>query len=160
MERDKQARKRFTDKKWDGLEPMIEAYAATAIEIAKADFHEQLAYDEASLDKLERILNRLCPVPDALPANDSDWWTLLWGSFFGELLRHLHGGTWEMTVYPRSDFSVPTLEIGGSAEAPGSRIYPMMKVNRRLIMGADEGIPAFYAMFTARLAAAAQKRPN
>ena len=165
MERDKQARKRFADKKWDGMEPMVEAYAAEAILIAKADFHEELAYDEASLPKLERILNRLCPAPSPLPAEEGRWLTLLWGSFFGELLRHRHGGMWAMTVYPGSELSVPTLEMSGapadaittaatgSTALPGSRLYPMMKVHRRLSLGAQEGIPAFYTMLSARLAA-------
>ncbi len=158
MERDTQARKRFKDRQWDSLEAMIEAYAAEAVLIAQADFHEQLGYDEASLARLERILNRLCPAPEPLPSDDSGWLTLLWGSFFGELLRHLHGGAWAMTLYPRGEFSVPTLEIGASPAAAPSRLYPMMKVNRRLTLGADEGIPAFYAMLRTRLAA--QPRPS
>ncbi len=145
MEREKQARKRFDGRKWDGLEAMIEGYAAEAIAIAKADFHEDLSYTEESLQRLERILNRLCPAPAPLAAEDGEWWTVLWGSWFGELLRQLHGGAWAMTVYPGSDYSVPTLEVDGS------RLYPMMKVHRRLSMGAGEGIPAFHAMLAARL---------
>ena len=145
MEREKQARKRFTGRQWDGLEPMIESYAAEAIAIAKADFHEDLSYGEDSLHRLESILNRVCPAPAPLAADDGEWWTLLWGSWFGELLRRLHGGAWMMSLYPGSDFAVPTLEVDGS------RLYPMMKVHRRLSMGAGEGIPAFYAMLAPRL---------
>ncbi len=152
-EREKQARKRFTDRKWDSLDAMIEAYAAEAVAIARVDFHEELGYSTASLERLERILNRLCPAPEPLPAGESEWLTLLWGSYFGELLRHVHGGEWLMTVYPGSDFSVPTLEIAGS------RLYPMLKVNRRLTLGAPESIPAFYAMLAPRLGAS-QARPN
>ncbi len=148
-ERDKQARKRFAGKQWDGLEPMIEEYAREAIAMAKIDFKEDLDYSPASLERLERILNRLCPAPAPLPAGDGEWLTLLWGSYFGELLRQVHGGAWAMTLYPGSDFSVPTLEI-----ATGSRLYPMLKVNRRLTLGAGESIPAFYAMMAARLGAA------
>lgn len=131
------------------MEPMIEDYAREAIGIARTDFHEVLEWNQAAIDRLERILNRLCPAPEPLPFADGEWWTLLWGSWFGELLRRLHGGAWLMTMYPGSDFAVPTLEIPN-----GSRLYPTVKVNRRLTLGAGESLPAFYEMLTARLAAA------
>jgi hypothetical protein len=149
MDWEKKLRKRFAEKKWDGLAPMIDAYAAEALEVAKRDKREDLGYNLESLDRLERILNRLCPVPEPLDAADGEWMTLLWGSYFGELLRHLHGGEWTMSLYPGSDFAVPTLEIDGS------RVYPLMKVHRRLSLGAGEGLPAFYAMLEARLKNAA-----
>ena len=147
-ERENKARERLRGRTWDGLQSMIAGYAAEAVAIAKADFHENLPYDQASLESLERILNRLCPAPDPLPAENSEWLTLLWGSWFGELLRQLHGGEWAMTIYPGSEFSVPTLEMNGS------RLYPMMKVHRRLALGAGESLPAFYTMLRSRLPAA------
>jgi hypothetical protein len=147
-DRSTKARERLKDKKWDGLEPMIEAHAAEAVAVAKADFHESLDWDDLSVERLERILNRLCPAPEPLPAGDGEWLTVLWGSYFGELLRHLHGGTWIMSVYPGSDFSVPTLEV------EGARLYPTLKVNRRLTMGAGESLTAFHALMQSRLAAA------
>ncbi len=144
-EREKQARKRFKGKTWDGLEPMIEEYAAAAREIAHQNFREELGWTADSLEPLERILDQLCPAP----AEDTEWLTLLWGSYFGELLRRLHGGNWAMTIYPKSDgsaeLSVPTIERNGS------RLYPMMKVHRRLTLGPTESIPAFYVMLAARL---------
>ncbi len=150
--RDAAARKRFAAKKWDGLEPMMEEYAREAVAVAKTDFHEELGLAVASLDALERILNRLCPAPESLPAADSEWLTLLWGSWFGELLRRLYGGEWFMTLYPSAtanpgnEFSVPTLQMSN-----GSRLYPTMKVHRRLTLGAGESLPAFHAMLAARL---------
>ncbi len=144
-EREKQARKRLKGKTWDGLEPMLEEYAAAAREIAHHTFREELGWTTDSLEPLERILDQLCPAP----AEDTEWLTLLWGSYFGELLRRLHGGNWAMTIYPKSDgsaeLSVPTLERNGS------RLYPMMKVHRRLTLGPTEGIPAFYDMLVTRL---------
>jgi hypothetical protein len=156
MEQDRKARKRMSEAKWDGLQEMTTAYAREAIGVARVDFHENLTGDTGSLpetiDRLERVLNRLCPAPNPLSSEDSDWYTLLWGSYFGELLRRAHGGEWEMSIYPGTDFSVPTLVI------EGSRMYPMMKVFRRLSMGAGESLPAFYDMMAARLEAAARKR--
>jgi hypothetical protein len=147
-DRSTKTRERLKDKKWDGLAPMIEAHAAEAIAIAKADFHEVLDWDESSIERLESILNRLCPAPEPLPADEGEWLTILWGSYFGELLRRLHGGEWIMSVYPGSDFSVPTLEVDGA------RLYPTLKVHRRLSMGVGESLPAFHALMQSRLAAA------
>jgi len=140
-------RERLSQAKFDTLEAMIAAYAAEAVRVARAEFRETLDEHPASLDRLETILNRLCPAPDPLDAEEANWLTLLWGSYFGELLRALHGGEWSMTVYPGADFSVPTLTI------LGSRIYPTLKVHRRLLLGSGESLPAFYTMIAARLAA-------
>jgi hypothetical protein len=153
------SRERLEQAKYETLEAMIAAYAAEAVRVARADFRETLDYQPASLDRLEAILNRLCPAPDPLPPADADWLTLLWGSYFGELLRTLHGGVWSMSVYPGGDFSVPTLEIPvpfaalGNLPGAGSRVFPTLKVHRRLSLGSGESLPAFYTMIAARLSA-------
>ena len=140
-------RERLSQAKYETLEAMIAAYAAEAVRVARVEFRENLDYRLPSLDRLEAILNRLCPAPDPLAASEADWLTLLWGSYFGELLRALHGGEWLMSVYPGSEFSVPTLEIDGA------RLYPTLKVHRRLSLGSGESLPAFYTMIASRLAA-------
>ena len=149
-EREKAARQRLSSREWTGLQAMIAGYADEARLVARIDFREELDQTAASLDRLERILNRLCPAPEPLPAGDREWLTMLWGSCFGELLRALHGGEWTMSLYPGSEFSVPTLEISGPRLHP-LVVYPMMKVHRRLTLGAGESIPAFYALLAARL---------
>lgn len=146
-------RERITQAKYETLEAMIEAYATEAVRVARVEFRELLDYKAASLDRLETILNRLCPAPDPLPAAEADWLTLLWGSYFGELLRTVHGGEWSMSVYPGSDFSVPTLEIPVPGASSGARVYPTLKVHRRLALGSGESLPAFYTMIAARLMA-------
>jgi hypothetical protein len=146
-------RERLSQAKYDTLEAMMGAYAAEAVKVARHDFRETLDFKAASLDRLEAILNRLCPAPDPLPVLEADWLTLLWGSYFGEMLRALHGGAWSMSVYPGSDFSVPTLEVAAPGTAAVSRIYPTLKVHRRLSMGRGESLPAFYTMLAARLSA-------
>jgi hypothetical protein len=50
-----------------------------------------------------------------------------------------------MSEYPGENFAVPTLEIGGS------RIYPLLKVQRRLTMGASESLVTFAEMARKRL---------
>ncbi len=144
-------RERLAAAKYDSLERMMSAYAEEAVRQARTDHRETLDGTSASLAALERILNRLCPAPDPLEKAEAEWLTLLWGSYFGELLRREFGGEWTMSVYPGSEFSVPTLELGGA-----SRLYPLLKVNRRLTLGASEELPAFHRMIVARVGAAAK----
>lgn len=146
--REAAAKRRFAGRKWDGLEPMMEDYAREAVAVAADDFHEGLSPTRDGVARLEHILNRLCPAPASPAPEDGEWWTMLWGAWFGECLRTLHGGAWTMTVYPGTEFAVPTLELPG-----GSRVYPTMKVHRRLTLGAAEGLPQFHAMLTGRLSA-------
>jgi hypothetical protein len=47
-DRSAKARERLKDKKWDGMESMMEAHAAEALAVAKADFHEALDWEEDS----------------------------------------------------------------------------------------------------------------
>ncbi len=142
-----QAKDTWKAGKYDSLDAMMAAHAAEAVRQARAEYRETLDFTPASVAPLERILNRLCPAPAPLDAEDGEQLTLLWGGFFGELLRHQFGGEWIMSVYPGSEFSVPTLEIAGS------RLYPLLKVNRRLTLGAGEDLQAFHAMIATRLAA-------
>ena len=113
-------RERLTAAKYETMDAMIQAYAAEAVRTARSDFRETLDFRLHSLERLEAILNRLCPAPDPLPPADGDW-----------------------------------LEVGGAATGAGSRLYPMMKVHRRLSLGSGESLPAFYALVAERLAAAA-----
>jgi hypothetical protein len=134
-------RERLAETVFDSLDAMNAAYAAEAVRSAPRDLQRGLDYTAASIAPLERILNGLCPPPEP----DQDYLTRLWGSYFGEVLRHEFGGEWSMSVYPGSELAVPTLEVNGS------RLYPMLKVFRRLTLGPSEDIPTFYHLVTARL---------
>ncbi len=61
-------RERLTQAKHDSLEAMVAAYASEAVRTARTEFHEALDYTLPSLERLEAILNRICPEPDPLPA--------------------------------------------------------------------------------------------
>ena len=65
----------------------------------------------------------------------------MWGSYFGEVIRRRFAGEWEFTQYPGGGVAaVPTLLVRGS------RLYPLMKVYRRLTLGGAENLSAFYKM--------------
>jgi hypothetical protein len=121
------------------LAEMMEAYAKEAVRVAWDDHRQYLDLTEASVDLLEQIL-------DGQSADDLDFQTRLWGSYFGEVIRTRFAGEWELSQYPGGGIAaVPTLLIGGS------RLYPLMKVYRRLTLGEGENLSAFYKMVAARL---------
>ena len=120
---------------------MMEGYARAAIETARRDYNRTLDLSADSIDALDDILVLIGETPD----HDLDYEVRLWGSFLGEIIRRRYQGTWEMTQYPGSPTAVPAVEVRGS------RLFPLMKVDRRLTAGEDEDLRSFYAMVTERL---------
>jgi hypothetical protein len=55
-----------------------------------------------------------------------------------------------MTPYPGGAVAVPAIEVRGS------RLFPLMKVYRRLTMGEEEDLRGFFTMVTERLGNPAQ----
>jgi hypothetical protein len=130
---------KLAESNFASLAEMMEAYAKEAVRVAWDDHRQYLDLTEASVDLLEQIL-------DGQSADDLDFQTRLWGSYFGEVIRTRFAGEWELSQYPGGGIAaVPTLLIGGS------RLYPLMKVYRRLTLGQAENLSAFYKMVAARL---------
>jgi hypothetical protein len=137
----KKAREQLANATFDSLNAMMQAYAAEAVRIAASERDMKLDYSAASIEALEIILDALAPAPE----DDLEWLTKLWGSYFGEIFHRRYPSEWTMSEYPGENFAVPTLEIGGS------RIYPLLKVQRRLTMGASESLVTFAEMARKRL---------
>jgi hypothetical protein len=136
----KSQKQKLSEMQFESLEAMMVAYAGEAVREA-ADAHRiKLDYSLASITFLEKILA-------AQAAVDLEYQTRTWGGYFGEVLRRRWGGEWSLTQYPNAVASVPTLEIAGS------RLYPLMKVHRRLTLGEGESLPAFLEMVQGRLGA-------
>jgi hypothetical protein len=134
------------------IDEMIRAYADEAVLIARQQHRVLLDYTPTSIDALEHLL-------DEQAAVDLDFQSRLWGSYFGEVLRRRWNGIWLLAAYPGSGEVagearpvIPTLDVAGS------RLWPTMKVYRRLTLGTAENLSAFYGMVEKRLAAAS--RPN
>ena len=133
------AKEKLAESNFTSLDAMIAAYAEEATRVAWSDHHQRLDLSEASIDLLEQIL-------EGQSTEDLEFQTRLWGSYFGEVIRKRFSGEWELGQYPGGGVSlVPTLVIRGS------RLYPLIKVYRRLTLGAAESLPAFYAMIAGRL---------
>ena len=138
---------------FDSIDAMIRAYADEAVLVARQQHRVLLDYAPASVDSLERLV-------DGQAAVDLDFQSRLWGSYFGEVLRRRWNGQWLLAPYPGSressgqaDSVIPTLEVSGS------RLWPTMKVYRRLTLGAAENLSTFYHLVEKRLASGVS-RPN
>jgi hypothetical protein len=139
-------RLRLESSAFPDLGSMMEGYARAAAELGKSEFKQKLDFTSESIDALDEIL----VVVGESPELELDFEVRLWGSYLGEMLRRRYAGTWEMTQYPGGVVAVPAIEVRTS------RLFPLMKVYRRLTMGDEEDLRAFYSMVTERLGKPAQ----
>lgn len=139
-------RKRLESVSFPDLTAMMEGYSQAAAELARSEFKQNLDFSSESIDSLDDILVRIGESPEL----DMDFEVRLWGAYLGEVLRRRYAGTWEMTQYPGGVAAVPAVELRGS------RLFPLMKVYRRLTEGEEEDLGAFFSMVTERLGKPAQ----
>lgn len=139
-------RKRLESLPFRDLGAMMEGYARAAAAVARSDFQQKLDFTSESIDGLDEILVRVGESPEL----DLDFEVRLWGSYLGEVLRRRYAGTWEMTQYPGGALAVPAIDVRGSW------LFPLMKVYRRLTLGEEEDLRAFFTMVTERLGKPAQ----
>jgi hypothetical protein len=130
---------KLAESNFASLSDMMAAYAEEAVRVAWADHRRRLDLSESSVEALEQIL-------DGQSDEDLEFQTRLWGSYFGEVIRGRYAGDWELAPYPGGGVAVvPTLVVRGA------RLYPLIKVYRRLTLGRGENLPAFYTMVSKRL---------
>src|ERR1035437_10074616 len=139
-------RKRLESTAFPDLGSMMEGYAQGAVDLARGTFQQNLDFTSDSVDALDEVLVLVGESPEL----DLDFEVRLWGSYLGEVLRRRYAGSWEMTQYPGGTVAVPAIEVRAS------RLFPLMKVYRRLTVGEEEDLGAFYAMVTERLGKPAQ----
>lgn len=132
----------------DSVIEMVDAYAEQAVKIAR-EFNTRLDYSENSLMELEAIVAQLAlDLPPGGPAAEElTEMCKMWGSYFGEVVRRRFGGDWSIETYPGKQFATLTLTI------TGSRLFPSMKVHRRLTQGEADNLWTFYKMIKAKLEA-------
>ncbi len=135
------------------ISDMMEQYAAEAVRLAP-EFGIMLDYSESSLEGLERILDRLA---ETFPSSEMelrseesvqkelDSVSRIWGGYFGETVRRLWGGTWGVETYPGTVAPVISVDVGGA------KLFPVMKIYRRLTKGEDENVWRFYQMVRAKV---------
>jgi len=128
------------------VEEMVAEYSARAVTQARAAKVE-LDFSEASVAQLEQLLT-------AAPQADVDEACKTWGAYFGEVVRRRWGGDWSFETYPGAQFATLTLTVAGS------KLFPSMKIYRRLTQGASEDLRTFYQSVKERLAKAPASRVN
>ena len=129
----------------ESVTAMAGAYAEQAVQKAR-EFNTQLDYTENSLIEVEVILAELAR--QALEDDAVGETCKMWGSYLGEVVRRRFGGEWSVETYPGKQFATLTLSIGGN------KLFPTMKVHRRLTQGEDDNVWSFYKMIKARLESA------
>ncbi|HVZ82048.1 MAG TPA: hypothetical protein VG893_00115 [Terracidiphilus sp.] len=134
-------RERLEAQVFSDLGTMMEGYARAAADVARDSFHRTLDFTADSVDTLDEVLVLVSESPDL----DLDFEVRLWGAYLGELLRVRYAGQWEMTQYPGGTAAVPAIDVRGS------RLFPLVKVYRRLTMGEEEDLRSFFSMVTGRL---------
>ena len=140
-------RKRLESATYSDLGAMMEGYAQAAVDCARREFKQKLDFTAESIDALDEILVLVGESPEL----DVDFEARLWGSYLGEVFRERYAGSWEMTQYPGGVVAVPAVDVRGS------RLFPLMKVYRRLTVGEEDDLRAFYAMVVERLGRPAQE---
>jgi hypothetical protein len=130
---------------------MAVAYAEQAV-AAGRKFDTRLDYSENSLMEVEVILARVeRQMQSSGHSTDSmDEICKVWGSYIGEVVRRRFGGEWSIETYPGKQFATLTLSIGAN------KLFPTMKVHRRLTQGEADNVWSFYKMVKARLEGSAQ----
>jgi hypothetical protein len=127
---------------------MAGAYAEKAIATARK-FNAKLDYSENSLQEVEAILSQFAGrTPAGGPlAEDADEMCKMWGSYLGEVVRRRFGGEWSIETYPGKQFATLTLTVAAN------KLYPTVKIDRRLTQGEGESVWLFYKMVKAKLEA-------
>jgi hypothetical protein len=138
----------------ESVSTMTDAYAHKAVIIAR-EFNARLDYTENSLMELEGILAQLAlDLPPGGPATDElTEMCKMWGCYFGEVVRRRFGGDWSIETYPGKQFATLALNVAGN------KLFPSMKIHRRLTEGEADNIWSFYKMVKAKLEPA-QKSPS
>lgn len=130
----------------DSVEQMVFEYASEAVAQARAQ-KVQLDFSEASVEKLDELVGAASP-------QNLDEASKMWGAYFGEVVRRRWGGEWSIESYPGGQFATLTLTV------QGSKLFPSLKIYRRLTNGANENLATFYQAVKERLGKAPKAEVN
>lgn len=130
---------------------MAEAYAGQAVTLARK-FKAELDFSENSVMELETILAALATEMRDVSSDGVNEACKTWGSYLGEVVRRHFGGDWSIETFPGKQFATLTLSVNGS------KLFPTVKIHRRLTEGEAENVWSFYKMVKTRLQNSAKAR--
>lgn len=130
---------------------MMQDYAEQAVLLAR-QLQVELDYSEQSLEQVDRLLERWHEQRESEPQLDE--MSRIWGGYLGEVVRRRFGGEWTIEKYPAGDFPIVTLNVNGA------RLFPAMKIHKRLTNGAIDNLLPFYQNVRARLEAQPGQKPQ
>jgi len=129
----------------ESVDAMVASYAEKAV-AAGHTYSSKLDYSEDSIQTVEKILAQVAhELPGKSAPDDLSELCKMWGSYLGEVVRRRFGGEWTIETYPGRQFATLTLNI------KGNRLFPSMKVHRRLTEGENENVWSFYKMIKTKL---------
>jgi hypothetical protein len=136
----------------ESIEAMAGSYAQLAVEMGR-EFDAALDFSENSIMELETILGQCAHHVRKDRPSDEDLVELCktWGCYLGEVVRRRYGGEWSIETYPGKQFATLTLSIAGN------KMYPSIKVHRRIAQNEGENVWTFYKMVKQRLEATQQR---
>ena len=130
----------------DTVERMIFEYAARAVEQARVE-KVALDFSEGSIEQLEQLVG-------AADQQQIEEKSKMWGAYFGEVVRRRWGGDWSIETYPGQQFATLTLTV------QGAKLFPSMKIYRRMTQGASENLATFYLSVKEKLGKSPASRTN
>lgn len=117
---------------------MVLALAQQAVLTAQLDWSESLDCSEASLDAVERILNKmhwLKKPPESRISDDQvNSLSRSMGVVIGEVIRRQFGGQWRATE--DGSFEIPY---------PGTTIHPIARARKRIVDGPAENVKMYFS---------------
>jgi hypothetical protein len=137
----------------ESVSAMVNSYAEQAVQAGRGS-NALLDYSENSLMEVEAILARFAleMPPASASSEEVGEMCKMWGSYLGEVVRRRFGGEWSIETYPGKQFATLTLSVGAT------KLFPTMKIHRRLTQGEEDSVWSFYKMVKARLEAASGAR--
>lgn len=128
------------------IEDMVSFYCKWAVDLGR-EYNAELDYGENSLMEVESILGTLSrDMPVSKPSDDHvTELCKMFGFYLGEVVRRRYGGEWSIETYPGREFATLALTVNGN------KLFPSIKVQRRLTEGEADNVWEFYRMVKEKL---------